>query len=373
MRTTILYLIEVSCPGGAQNVLLSILDKLNRGKYHPIVALIEKGWLEETLLSKGYKVIIVKSRRKSFDWKLVKDLLNISKENNVKIIHAHLFDSGIYASIVGFLARIPIVITLHGQVDWKLSSYPIIDKIKLMIMNKFANRVVYVSKHLKEYYEGLGVKKEIGTVIYNGIDLNVFYPSHRGNIRSAMGFSSKDILIGTIGHIKPWRGYEFLIEAAEIVVKLYPQTRFLIVGDKGIESYYQSLINEIEKRELQNNVYFLGFRTDVKEILAEIDLFVLPSLSEGFSLSIIEAMAMNVPVIATKCGGPEEIIEDNSTGYLVAKNDANALGGKIVEILEKRMYLNEVLIRAARKSVEERFCIDNQIALYEQLYDSISN
>lgn len=370
---TILYFIEVSCPGGAQNVLLNILDGLNSSKYRPIIALLEKGWLEEALRSKGYEVIIVNSNNKSFDWRLIKDLLSICKKNKVKLIHAHLFDSGIYASVVGLLARTPVAITLHGQVDWKKSSYPVIDKIKLMIINNFASCVIYVSERLKWYYENLGIKKEIGTVIYNGIDLDFFSPSRGEKVRSGMGFSSTDILIGTIGHIRPWRGYEFLIEAAEMVVKLYPQARFLIVGDKGAENYYQSLINKIDKGELQNNIYFLGFRTDIKEILSELELFVLPSLSEGFSLSIVEAMAMTVPVIATKCGGPEEIIEDNSTGYLVTKNDATALGRKIVEFIEKKLHSNEALIGAARKSVEERFSIDKQMALHEQLYDSIGN
>lgn len=365
---TILYFMEVSCPGGAQNVLLNILDGLDRSKYRPIVALLETGWLEETLCSKGYEVIIVNSTNKSFDWRLVRDLLNICKKTHVKLIHAHLFDSGIYASIVGLLARTPVAITLHGQVDWKKSSHPVIDKIKLMIINSIANHIVYVSEYLKKYYEDLGVKRRKGIRIYNGINLDQFVSLPKNDIRLSRGFSSSEILIGSIGHVLPWRGYEFLIDAADRVVKLYPTARFLIVGSTSDENYYKVLVNKVNMKKLQNNISFLGFRTEVREILAALDLFVLPSLSEGFSLVTVEAMAAGKPVVGTNSGGPEEIVDDGVTGYLVPPADPEALANKIIFLLNDR-FLAESMGKAGRLRAEERFSLERMIDNYHALYE----
>jgi len=365
---TILYFIEVSCPGGAQNVLLNILDGLNRSKYRPIVALLEKGWLEETLRSKGYEVIIVNSTNKSFDWRLIKDLLSICKKNKVKLIHAHLFDSGIYASIVGLLARTPVAITLHGQVDWKKSSYPVIDKIKLIIINSIANHIIYVSENLKKYYEELGVKKRKGIRIYNGINLDQFVPLPKEDIRLSMGFSYSDILMGSVGHVRPWRGYEFLIDAAEMVVKLYPKARFIIVGNTVDENYYQRLVSKVNKKKLQNNILFLGFRTNIREILSALDLFVLPSISEGFSLVTVEAMAAGKPVVGTNSGGPAEIVVDGVTGYLVPPADSGALAEKILVLL-KDYCLAESMGKAGHLRAEERFSLERMIDNYHALYE----
>ena len=365
---TILYFIEVSCPGGAQNVLLNILDGLNRSKYRPIVALLEKGWLEETLRSKGYEVIIVNSTNKSFDWRLIKDLLSICKKNKVKLIHAHLFDSGIYASIVGLLARTPVAITLHGQVDWKKSSYPVIDKIKLIIINSIANHIIYVSENLKKYYEELGVKKRKGIRIYNGINLDQFVPLPKEDIRLSMGFSYSDILMGSVGHVRPWRGYEFLIDAAEMVVKLYPKARFIIVGNTVDENYYQRLVSKVNKKKLQNNILFLGFRTNIREILSALDLFVLPSISEGFSLVTVEAMAAGKPVVGTNSGGPAEIVDDGVTGYMVPPADSGALAEKILVLL-KDYCLAESMGKAGHLRAEERFSLERMIDNYHALYE----
>lgn len=371
---TILYFIEVSCPGGAQNVLLNILDGLNRSKYHPIIALLKKGWLEETLRSKGYEVIIVNSNNKSFDWRLIKDLLSICKKNKVKLIHAHLFDSGLYASIVGMLLNTPVIVTLHGQIDWKINPRPLIDKIKRSIINYGVNQFIYVSGALREYYEILGLRKDKGIVIYNGIDLHYFSPAGNKNYRTKLGYRPSNIVIGSIGNVKPWKGYEYLIQAAELVIKSYPHVQFAIIGELNAnDSYYKKLAAMVKEKQLQNHVKFFGYRCDIKEVLSAMDIFVLPSIVEGFSFSTIEAMAMNIPVIATSCGGPEEIIEHNLTGYLVPKNDEAVLRRKIVELIEKKFYLNEALIGAARKSVEERFSIDKQVAFHEQLYNSIGS
>jgi len=371
---TILYFIEVSCTGGAQNVLINILEKLDRRKYYPVIALLKKGWLLETLQSKGYEVIVLESSGRAFDWKLVQSLLRVIRQSNVKVVHAHLFDSGLYASIAGLLTRTPVLVTLHGQIDWKKSPRPFMDIIKRSIINYGVNLIIYVSEGLRKYYEILGLRKNKGVVIYNGIDLRYFSPVTTKYYRTELGYDSSNIVIGSIGNVKPWKGYEYLIEAAEVVIKRHPHVRFAIIGELDAnDSYYKKLLEMIKEKKLLRFVSFFGYRSDIKEVLSAIDIFVLPSTAEGFSFSTIEAMAMNIPVIATRCGGPEEIIEHNSTGHLVPKSDATALGNTILQLIEKRLYLNEAFIEAARRSVEERFSVYKQVAAYEELYDNIGN
>jgi glycosyltransferase involved in cell wall biosynthesis len=369
--TTILYFIEVSCPGGAQNVLLNILDRTDKQRYRPVVALMEKGWLEENLSARGIDLILLDSSNSSFDFKLIKSLYNTCKEFNVKLIHAHLFDSGLYACIVGILTRIPVIVTLHGQIDWKRSNFTLLNNFKRTIVNYGARFIVYVSNSLKLHYETRGLRKDKGIVIYNGIDLGQYFPSSKKSVfKAKLGFSETDILIGSIGNVKPWKGYEVLIKAAEIVVGQYPQVRFLIVGKNDLdEDYYNKLMRLIEEKGLQKKVFFWGYRSDIRKILSALDVYVLTSTVEGFSLSTVEAMAMGVPVIATRCGGPEEIIENNSSGFLIPTNDVRCLADAIVNlVICDPVFKNKIVLSALNK-IKTSFSVDNQVEKYFTVYN----
>jgi len=367
----ILFFIEDSSPGGAQKILISILDSLNREKYGAVVGLLREGWLFEQLRSKGYEVIILDSTGKSFDWKLIGELLKLCRGFNVTLIHTHLFDSGLYACLAGIFSRLPIIITLHGEVDWKKKSNSIIDGIKRVSINLVSNRIVYVSQGLRQYYENLGFSKEKSVVIYNGIDLNYFTPVEGRKVGSQLGLSSYNVLIGAVGHVKSWKGYEYMIEAAEIVNKQFPEAQFLIAGafDKR-DRYYQSVKEMVKERKLEKHILFLGYQNDIKEILTALNLFVLPSITEGFSLSLVEAMAMGVPVVATRSGGPEEIVIDGKTGFLVPPGKPKKMAEKILVLLEN-IELRREMGERGRELVSDKFSIKAMVENYEKLYDKV--
>ena len=369
----ILFLIEVSCRGGAQNVLLTILKGLDRKKYVPIVVLMERGWLEDILRANGYEVVVLRVSNKGSDWWFLFELIRLIICRRVNLIHAHLFDSGVYACLAGVLCRAHVIVTLHGQVDWRKSGPLFKDVIKRWIINLGASKITYVSSELRKFYEAIGLCQANSCVVYNGIDIDLYSPKQSINHRSSLGFLSDDILIGVIGHIKPWKGYEYLLDAARRVIREYPSARFLIVGEYNeSDPYYAALDDRVRTNHLQGHVRFLGYRSDVRDILSVLDIFVLPSNCEGFSIAVIEAMAMKVPVIATMCGGPEGIITHEVNGFLVPVKDSESLSKMITKVYEMRTRgdLGEILERG-RLTIEHKFTLSRQLSSYYGLYETL--
>jgi len=370
-KIKIFYLIETTGPGGAETVLLQLASNLSY-PFEPLVGITGKGWVANQLKKKGIPFVILNTGG-SYDLKLLRSIINIVRKYNVHIIHAHLFSIGFYAALAGSLLKIPVIVTLHGVVDVD-SSPNNIDfkaKFKIFILNKLAKKIVVVSYFLKSYYEKLGFKKHKLQVIYNGINLNKFYPKPDKSYKYKLGFSNNDILIGAIGNIRKSKGYHYYIQAAALIVKHIPQAKFLLVGE-GEDKIEKELHQLVKKLNLNNNFFFLGYRNDIPQILSALDVFVLPSVSEGFSISTIEAMAMKVPVIATKSGGPEEIIENGKSGILIAPGSVRFLAKAIFFVLKNPNQIAN-FINYAYQTVEMRFSLKHQLYSYENLYKSLLN
>ena len=132
--TTLLSFIEVSCDGGAQRILLSLLAGLDRTRYRPIVALLGEGWLADELRRRGEQGVVLPTGRGGWDGALLKSLTDLCRREQVDLIHAHLFDSGVYASLVGMVLRIPVVVSLHGQADWSPVPFRLTDFVKRAVV-----------------------------------------------------------------------------------------------------------------------------------------------------------------------------------------------------------------------------------------------
>jgi glycosyltransferase involved in cell wall biosynthesis len=173
-------------------------------------------------------------------------------------------------------------------------------------------------------------------------------------------------LLGAIGNVRASKGYHVLLQAFATVRATIPEARLVIAGQ-----YHGSLgdhLLELRARlGLDDAVTFLGFRDDVREILEAIDVFVLSSLDEGFSLATVQAMASAVPVVATRSGGPEEIIGDSKAAVLVEPGDATSLARAVIELLTDREQAR-ALGAAARRRVEGRYSLERMLDAYEELY-----
>jgi glycosyltransferase involved in cell wall biosynthesis len=188
-------------------------------------------------------------------------------------------------------------------------------------------------------------------------------PTKKEALRSVPG----EVVIGTIARLVWYKGLEDLLKAAALIVRRYPSARFLVVGDGPLR---QALEEKARALRLNGTVRFLGAVPNASSLLPHFDIFVLSSLWEGMSNSLLEAMAAGKPVVATDVGGSPEVVIDGKTGFLVPPKDPEALASAILHLLADRE-LARNLGEAGRIRVESEFTLEIMVARLEELYDSL--
>jgi len=254
---------------------------------------------------------------------------------------------------------------------WKRLFYKLIEKISA----KWKDVIIVNSEHDRKQAVELGIKPmgEILT-IYNGIDVSKlnFLPREKARKELLQDTRYKiqdtNYLIGTIANLYSAKGLEYLIKAADILkYKIqdtrYKHTKFVVIGE-GRER--KKLENLIKKYKLKNSFFLPGAIPDAYKYLKAFDIFVLPSVKEGFPWTILEAMAAEVPIVATKVGGIPEIIEDNRNGIIVKPRSSRQLAEAAKELI-KNPELRNKLSREARKTVEQKFTLDKMVNKIEKL------
>ena len=183
------------------------------------------------------------------------------------------------------------------------------------------------------------------TVVHNGADLTLFAEPLPGTLRQELGLTPDQPLIIVLGRLSPNKGQQYLVQAAPAILARFPTAHFVFAGNPSGRA---PLEDSIRAAGLESHFSLIGFRTDVANLLRSSDLFVLPSLAEGFSLSIVEALAAGLPVIATRVGGAAEIIQDGREGFLVPPADPEALAQAVSCVLGLDLASKEHIRQAAR-------------------------
>lgn len=358
----ILHTIDTTGPGGAETVFVNLIKGLDRQKFEPVVAIRGPGWVCDELRKNGISPLLINCKG-AFNFSYLRELNSIIRLNNIDIVQSHLLGSNLYCSLAGMICGVPVVSTFHGFVD--INTKERFSVIKSKIINRGSARLVFVSDRLREFYEeqkGFAAGKSV--TIHNGIDTSLFKPQRDDSIRKKLGLGPDKILVGAVGNIRPSKGYEYLLEAAKLVVNRYPQFCFVVAGERS-GRLFDNLMDLREGLGLENHFFFIGFEPDVPKLLNNLDMFVLPSVSEGFSISTIEAMACGVPVIATRSGGPEEIVENELTGILVPAGDYSSLAKALIECVQNNRNNNALL---ALKACKNKFSLKKMISNYNRLY-----
>jgi len=331
----ILHTIDTTGPGGAETVFLNLVKDMNGDRFHSTVVIGGPGWVCNELRKIGIEPIFINSKG-SFNLRYLLDLVKIIRSYRIDIIQSHLLGSNLYSSLAGLLCGVPVVSTFHGFVD--VNAKERFSDLKSKIINLGSQKIVFVSEGLREFYvnkKGFSPGKSV--TIYNSIDTSIFKPQRDDSIRKQYGIGPENVLVGSVGNIRPAKGYDYLLRAAKMVVDKHPEFRFVVAGE-GSGKLYDDLLILRKQLNLEKIFFFLGFISDIPKLMNNTDIFVLPSESEGFSISTIEAMACGLPVIATRCGGPEEIISHLSNGILVDNDSISCLSDSIIEI-----YINKSL------------------------------
>jgi len=297
-------------------------------------------------------------------------LVKIIKSEDVKIVHLNGLLC-IQGAIAAKLMRRPIVWHLYcGTIYPKYLIKGLRPIIKLA-----ADKVVNISGGTRKYFMMDSYIED--TIIYEPVDLKVFNPDSisqekRNMLKGELGIDEKEIILGTVGNVTWVKGYENMIEALSIIKKKYKGIKFLIVG-KILNTqigYYRRLKEIVSSFGLDSHVHFLGVRRDIPEILSIMDIFILPSLQEGTPISILEAMAMKIPVIASRIGGIPEQVIDGETGILVDPGDAFAIALSILNLLESSERWHE-MGENAREIIKRKFSLQNCVRAYKELYKEL--
>ncbi len=210
--------------------------------------------------------------------------------------------------------------------------------------------------------------------IFDGVDLKRFDPDRvdARSVRRELGLRDQDPVVGMVGRFTPGKGHEEFIEAAEFIHRQSPNVKFLIVGDASFgEEAYANGIRELGRGLAEKGILtFAGFRSDIPEIMGAMDILAFPSHAEAFGDVLIEAMAMELPVVSTNCDGVLDIVVDGETGIQVPPRNGRALAEGLIHLIE-----NEELRRtfggAGRKRAEEVFSLDRRTDKIEKLYSSL--
>ena len=362
---------------GAEVQLKVLLSKLvGRADIDLSVILLNEGRLEEEIDALGIPVRVFPESQ----WgsgKIFRELVREFKQSNIQIVHTHKYKDTILAAPAAKLCGIPHVVrTVHGLREpfqglqsLKMSIYKAIERIA---HRYYVDSIIGVSSQIECTYKAEGERFRV-TCIRNGIDLDGrSILTDRWRTRNELGIDSETCLIGTIGRLTPVKGIPYLLEAARMLLLQGANVKVLVVGEGSIRS---DLMTQTRDLGISKDVVFLGHREDTDALLQALDIFALPSLSEGIPMALLEAMAASRAVVASRVGGVPEIVEDGTEGFLVESMDVNGLAEKCLRLIQSPE-LAQKMGQAARARVERNFSAENmahQVALlYKELVESKS-
>lgn len=361
MKQNLLYVVTKLELGGAQKHVLELIKNADRNRFNLFLFSAKEGLLrEEARAIPGITVHASEFLERPIhplkDILALWEICSFIKKNNITIVHTHSSKAGILGRWAAWFARAGMIVhTVHG---WSFNEYqPFFSRIFFLWMErltaKATDRIVVVSSSDKEK----GLKYRIGdkgqyVLVPYGIDYNIFAEGKRSNsLRKELGLKDEDLVVGTIACLKKQKAPQDFIKLAFLVNRVTPNVKFLLAGDGVLK---KDIIKLRKKLGLEKDVFLLGWRRDIPDLLDAIDVFVLTSLWEGLPISVLEAMASGKPVVATDTGGVRDIIADEVTGYLVGIRDMESMKKKVIGLLNDKA-LRERLGKAAQRVVKEAF------------------
>ena len=356
----ILFLANHLNVGGISSYLLTLAGGLKQ-KGHQVFLASSGGELEEKFIRAGVRLIQVPLDTKnevspkiifSF-WKLKK----ITRAFNPDLIHSHSRTTQVLGCLLGRALAKPHIFTCHGFFKAKLPR---------RLFGCWGRKIIAISQQVKEHLiVDFKLDENKIIVIHNGIATGNFGDfSSRANLRAKLRIAPEEFLVGIIARLSDVKGHTYLVQALPIVMKSFPATKLLIIGQGKTNA---ALIKQVRDLGLEGSVEFIPEAENTKDWLAAMDIFVMPSLQEGLGLALMEAMAQGLAVVGSAVGGIKTLIQDQKNGLLAAPADAPALARAIIALLGDSS-LRRSLGARAREFIIQNFSQEEMVDKTEIVY-----
>jgi glycosyltransferase involved in cell wall biosynthesis len=349
--------------GGAERTLMHIATNLE-GRYEPkILCLHEAGAYYQDVASRVESSVLgLKHRVRAAE---VGALTAFLKYERPTIVHTFLRNANRWGTVAARLAGVPVTVNSLQNMYYDEGSIRL-QADRLLVRG--ATAAVSCSEAVREFFiESKGFPAHKIRTIYNAVELSDFRERcNQSYLHELLNVQKRARFIGTIGSLIEQKGHTFLLQAFARLSARRDDLKLVLVGEGDLTT---ALRKQAEALGIVENVRFLGMRRDVERILGALDVFVMPSLWEGFPVALLEAMASEVPVVASSVGGIPEILLDGRNGVLVPAGDP-ALLAEAMEALIDDESLRSTLGRAGRASVEKNFSVEMMISAYIELYES---
>ena len=353
--------------GGTEQVIKNLIEGSNDKQFQMSIFCIEEpiGPFGQMLQEKGISIDSTQ-RREGFDIKLIKTIRQHLKKHRIDVLHCHQYTPWVYGTLAALGIKTRIIFTEHGRfypdrTSWKR-------KIVNPLLTLFTDKITAISKATKQAlvdFEYIPENKI--EVIYNGIHALEKAEEKTKALKTQLGIDDSMTVLGTIARLDSIKNHSMMFKAFKIVLQTHPNTKLLLVGD-GEER--QSLEILAEELNLTGHIIFTGYIAKPALYLDCMDIFLLSSLSEGTSMTLLEAMSLSKPCVVTDAGGNAEIIKNSINGFVSENNNAILFSESILKLINSNKLMHE-FSRNNRKHFYQYFNVKNMSACYVSLYKQI--
>lgn len=373
-KIRLFYLIGTLDVGGSEGQLVQLVTRLDPGRFEPVVCCLSSGGAYAEALAaagipvevigfRGFRIFRHPHRVAAQMFRLVRAMRRAQPD----VVHGFLFWAYILGAFAAWVARVPVVLSSRRSLGHFKANKP-----HYLALERLANRmtdlVIANSEAVRQDAirdERLPAEKVM--VIHNGLDLDRHSAPPDEGLRRSLGLERRGPVVGVVANFIHYKGHQFFLDAWAAAAKKFPESVALLVGDGPLRQEFEV---RVQAMGLGPSVRFLGTHQDVPALVALMDLVVHPSLEEGFSNAILEAMAAGKPVVATAVGGNPEAVIPGKTGLLVPPGDSQALADAMVWLLAhpgEAVRFGE----AGRLRVAERFEVSAMVRQYEAVYERL--
>ena len=302
--------------------------------------------MERVAKEQGIRTAIF-TKRMSFDPFAAYALHRFAQEENISLIHTHDSHAHTLAVLAASLFRFNVPIIVSRRVDFPVRTTGVGG---WKYRHRNVQGYISVSQAINDVMIASGVEPGLLSVVHSGIDIHRFRKSPDGRLRSEFGLSVDTPLVGNVSAIAPHKDYRTFVKTAELLLQRGVDAYFMIIGGDGGEE--EEIRDYVQGKGLSDRILFTGFRTDIEQILPELDLFLITSKTEGLGTTILDAFAAGVPVIATRGGGIGEIVLHQQSGLIADVGEAEELAHQVESVLTDPQ-LGSKLIEGGREEVKK--------------------